>query len=265
MAKPRILLVVPNDDLSIKLFLADVCKAMMDVSVRQYQQLSDVVAEQWDFIYIRGPFIQADFNSPEIQESINEVLRNGKNAYVVDGIGRYSDLLVEDKWRQYGLLGEIMPATRLPKSFEKLDTAGKIIKKRISGRSRDIHFDITSLPENALPADYIIQDRLNIQTEYRVFMVGSKVILPLEIKSNKTETTKNKVIGQHMNLPDEISKICQEVFEKLRLDFAGLDIAKTANGYYLIEVNRSPQFVNFNRLSSINLAGQLFSYLLAKH
>jgi ribosomal protein S6--L-glutamate ligase len=52
------------------------------------------------------------------------------------------------------------------------------------------------------------------------------------------------------------------VYEKLKFDLVGLDIAETHDGYYLLEVNRSPQFVNYLRLSSINLAEILYDYLL---
>jgi hypothetical protein len=261
MSRARLLLVIPDDDISLELFYSEALKNLMDVEAIPYQSTLDISDKIWDFIYIRGPFVQADFDNSEIKEAIDAVLRNNKEAYVVDSLKRFSDFLLEDKWRQFELFPDIMPHTEPIDSFKNLNVEGKIIKKRISGRSRDIHFDVKELAIKAKPENYILQQRLDIKTEYRAFMVGGELILPLEIKSSKTEKTKNKVIGLEKEAPEEVKRICRQVHKRLRFDFMGLDIAKTDDGYYLLEVNRSPQFINFLKITSINLAKPLFKYL----
>jgi hypothetical protein len=187
------MLVVPEDDLSINLFADSGRVSAKPVPYRQAASGTDL---DWDFIYIRGPFVQSDFDDPSIKESIEKLLRAAKtNTYSVDGITSFSDLLQEDKWRQYELFADIMPQTKLIRSFKSHKISNWLIKKRISGRSRDIHFDVSDLSNDAEPKNYIVQKRLDIKTEYRAFMVRDKLILPLEIKSSKTESTRNKAIG----------------------------------------------------------------------
>lgn len=264
MKRPRLLLVVPRDDLSINLFFSESYQAGMAVKSSLYQKAPTLIDEGWDFIYIRGPFIKADFDNQEIKDSIEQILQLRGSAYVVDGIHNFSDLLLEDKWRQYGLLADLMPDTKLLDSFKGINLKNQLIKKRISGRSRDIHFDTTSLSDNAVPRDYIVQSRLDIETEYRAFMAGGKLVLPLEIKTSKTETTNNKAIAIEPKAPKEVDDICHRVSAKLKFDLVGLDIAKTKDSFYLLEVNRSPQFSGYLRLTRVNLAESLIRFLLSK-
>lgn len=260
MSKPQLLIIGPDDDISIDLFLS-AGQGRMDITSALYTD-SLSPDKTWDFIYIRGPFINADYYRQDIRDSIENILQTNKQAYVLDGIHSFSDLLMEDKWRQYELFKDIMPETELLDLNG--DLKGKIIKKRISGRSRDIHFDPLELKDGVKPQDYIVQRRLDVEVEYRAFMVGGRLELPLEIKSTKSETGKTKVIGMQPDTPSEVAEICQKVASKLNYDFMGLDIAKTGEGYSLIEVNRSPQFMNFYKWNSINLAEKLIDYLLEK-
>jgi hypothetical protein len=264
MQKPRILLVTPEDDLSIDLFFSEECKNKMLAKSVPHRNGPITVSEGWDFIYVRGPFVQADFDNPEVKGYIEDTLRLRGNAYSLDGISTFSDILLEDKWSQYQIFADLMPQTALVNSFENLSLENHLIKKRISGRSRDIHFDIADLLGHVNPADYIIQERLDIQTEYRAFMIGDELVLPLEVKTSKAENSKTTVIGAEPRAPKELKEICRQVSAKLKFDFMGLDIAKTRAGYYLIEVNRSPQFVNFYQHNSKNLAENLFTHLIEK-
>lgn len=262
MSKPRLLVVVPDSDLSIELFFTDNCRARMDIESIPYKEAMFSADRDWDFIYIRGSGFQSELEDKEVINSLEHILQNKGKAYMVDGLHTFSDLLLEDKWRQFKIFADVMPTTKVIDSFETINIENLIIKKRISGRSRDIHFDLASLPEDAMPRDYIIQERLNIQIEYRVFMIGGQIILPLEIKSSKTETNKNKVIGTEKTASKEIKDICRLVSDRLKYDLVGLDIVKVGDQFYLLEANRSPMFVNYLKLSSKNLAESLIDYLL---
>src|SRR4051812_10406663 len=101
MPKPRILIVVPDSDLSIELFFTDYCRAKMDVKAVHYKEAMHSAREDWDFIYIRGSGVQSEIENQEVINSIEYTLQNKGSAYMVDGIHTYSDLLLEDKWRQY--------------------------------------------------------------------------------------------------------------------------------------------------------------------
>lgn len=219
----------------------------------------------WDFIYIRGPFIKSDFDDPRIKDALQKVLDTNRQAYVLDGINDFSDLLLEDKWRQYELLKDLMPETQPLKTLPDADLNGWLIKKRISGRSRDIHFNASELGQDIDPRDYITQKRLDIETEIRAFMIGGKPELPLEIKASKSPTGKTKVIGMKTDVPPEVLEICAQVASRLRFDFMGLDIAQTPKGFFLIEVNRSPQFRSYYQSNSINLAEKLIEHLIEKN
>lgn len=267
MPKPSSMLIITtNADFSARLFFQGQAAGLIRAQAIDYNATPDelrrILRGDFKFLYLRDPFNDVKASVTTIKNITQKILSRFKDAYKVDGISSYDDLLFEDKWRQYQLFSRFMPKTELLDSLDGVDFTKQLIKKRISCRSRDIIFDKESFPKTAKPDDYIVQDKINIEQEYRVYMVGDKIVEPIAIKSHKTPNQTVKIIGLESSIKPGIGWICRYVYQKTKFGFVGLDIAKTQNGHFLLEANRSCQFKSYFRISSINLAQTVNTHLL---
>lgn len=252
----RWLIVTTESDLSIPYFSEN----MAHVDVVVYGSPLPIASE-YEVVYFRDPFNSGSYDKKTIQDTVEKVVARYPKAYFVDGIKSYDDLLIEDKWRQYEKLEAFMPSTSLLKN--KNDLHGKkIAKKRISARGRDIAF----IPEDidGEVSEYILQDRLNIIREYRIFSIGSKILPIVAVKSPKTPTARVKVQAE-ISTPAPLKAFTRKILTELpEYDFLGFDIAETEAGYVLIEVNRSPQFKRYNEIGKMNIALDVIRHVEGK-
>jgi glutathione synthase/RimK-type ligase-like ATP-grasp enzyme len=266
---PKMLIVTSDDDPSIRLFEREAAAVLVKPIVVHYNtsptNLARVLDDDYQYVYFRDPFNSSSVTHEVARTVSNSVSLHMSSAYYVDAVKSLDNMLFEDKWIQYTTLPELMPYTEITQSIKDLDTSKYFIKKRISSRARGIVLSVEDFPNNAKPSDYIIQLKLNINTEYRVFMIGGKVVLPLGIKRSKSVDQAVKIVSTTSNVSPEIMTICENVFRETSFDFMGLDIAETNEGYFLLEINRSPQFKAYLKLSSINLATSLNRCLLIKN
>ncbi len=101
---------------------------------------------------------------------------------------------------------------------------------------------------------------MNIQKEYRVYVVCNKIMPKATVKSSKTLTSNVKVIGSEILSPD-ILKFIEKILEQNTFDFIGLDLAITKSGLFLIEINRTCLFNGYFTQTNINLAKALLDNL----
>jgi len=257
----KVLVITTTNDISLPLFFLD-ANENLSIQVILYEDdaktFSQVNAqlESFDIIYARDPF-----NSNMVKEwedKIKPILETISNKAIksIDNIRDIKDFYIEDKWEQYQLLNEYMPNTQILLSKTKFSPETQIIKKRISSRSKGILFEIDGIQD---PSQYIVQEKLQIEQEFRVFTCFDEIISPAVYKSSKTkdikvkiDRTKTKEIDHKLNL------FIRQVLDRLNLDFLGIDVALTKdNEYQLIEINRSPQFKAFYEATNINLAPQV--------
>lgn len=210
-------------------------------------------AQVFDVIYIRDPFNTGDYSLDNISRKIALLRTLQPHAQFVDNIKSLDDVLVEDKWKQYEIVGQFMAPTVL--ATNGLFVEGKhIAKKRVSARSKDILFSV----QTPLDDKWIIQDLIPINEELRIYVVHGKVMPQATIKTSKSNGEKVKVVGIRP-LSDMEAAFAQAVVSCVpQLDFVGLDVAVTRDGLMLIEVNRSPQFKRYNELSSSNIIEGFF-------
>ncbi len=265
-ANSRILLVSTDADLSLDLFYAKESISLIRPFTIKYQasdeELNKIFQNEFDYIYFRDPFNDQNISQQLARQNSDKIFERYRSVYKVDGIQGYEDMLFEDKWIQYKKFKQFMPKSSLLDSLDISWPKERFIKKRISARSKGVIFCRQDFPDHANPKDYIDQVRLGIETEYRVNMVGQEVIRPMAIKTSKSETEGVRLITEEFNIPNEILEISQFVYDKTHFDFVGLDIARIKNRFILLEVNRSPQFNGYARLTNINLAVKLYEHLL---
>jgi ribosomal protein S6--L-glutamate ligase len=110
---------------------------------------------------------------------------------------------------------------------------------------------------------YIIQPRLKIKREYRLFFIGQEIFASfekhqkdtLDFRLNASRSECYKII------PNELSKELLSFFQIIkrntRLFYGGIDIAETDKGLYLLEVNPCPGFEVLENVCEVNVAREL--------
>lgn len=261
----KLLIVTKLIDLSIPFFLTQKIRHKIDIDFCFYHESMDEIKERltschYDYIYIRDPFHFTSEKS-EFEEKIRFILKHCKDSYMIDSIQDLEDIYFEDKWAQYQIFSAFMPKTQILKDAKELNDR-KIIKKRISSRSKGIVFDAKDLSGKDV-SEYIIQDKINIEKELRIYVIFDEIIKTASIKTSKTEESKVHVTATE-TLSPELENFVQEIIKKTKFDFMGLDIVKEKNELYLLEVNRSCFFTGFFRETSMNLAEVFIDKLLKK-
>ncbi|HLG90704.1 MAG TPA: hypothetical protein VI336_00865 [Candidatus Saccharimonadales bacterium] len=268
MSKPRMFIVSTNADFSLSLYNAAESRKLIEPHSVMFNAsegaLDRVMQNDFQYLYFRDPFNEDDDSRKIARANTSKLLRRYRSAYMVDGIKNFDDLLFEDKWKQYRALSKFMPPTKILTVLREPDR-NSFIKRRISARSKGIIFTREDYPVNAKPQEYLIQQKLQVEKEYRAYMVGGRLVSPMAIKSSKTPQQNVRLIGLQKEIPQAILKICQAVYDKTQYDLCGLDVAETKDGFFLLEVNRSCQFKKYWQLSGQNLAASLSKHLLALH
>ncbi len=246
------LVITTDEDRSIDLFRNE------DVDIIYYAQHPKKEAN-YDVIYFRDPFNTLEYSVEELTSYVEFIQSVYPNAYYVDDTQSIDDLLFEDKWVQYKLLQDFMPSTALLK--QDMNVRGMIIKQRISSRARGIYFEIPQVEPWGLD-NYIVQPRLPIRTEYRVYTIGNTVLPEATIKTTKSESNKVKA-KEAISISSRLREYVEAVIALLpKMDMLGLDICQLDDGSYtLLEANKSPQFLRYNELTAINLFEELRSNL----
>lgn len=226
-----------------------------------------VLQGPYDTVYIRSHFAQPDtlpqvFRS-EIDSLVADAIRLNPNVRFIDSMSTVDEIVsFEDKWHQYELFGEYMPRTYLYDSSANLaDIAQPIYKNRLSSHGEGVTWD-KAIADGA-PAQYIVQESLSITEELRIYGINASVYPIASVRRSKTRDSIGEVVDQR-DLTIEETEFAENVISSAPfIDISGLDIARTSDGrLYLLEVNRSPGFGKFYKLTGINLADMLYSRIL---
>jgi hypothetical protein len=245
-------IITTSADRSLNYFLESNGR-FVDVLTYDQPNFDDRVAP-YDVVYFRDPFNKKGYDTEQIRKLVETIRTHSPDARSVDAICTYDDLLFEDKWRQYTLFQAFMPHTELLDVPRPSDGA-YVMKARLSSRSKGVYFQPTSLPD--VREEYIVQAPLDITKEYRVFVMNGEVVNQAGIRTPKTAHNRMRTVGIEA-LNSELSAFVRQITEVSPVrDFIGCDIAETAQGFKLIEVNRSPQFRRYNELAGVNLGTML--------
>lgn len=265
MPTPQMLIITTNKDVSLPLFgLAESQQLIEPVIISYAAPLSPdttVLQATYPFVYFRDPFNDPAVSQGTVQQIVQTIFERYPLARYVDHLTSYQDLLLEDKWKQYQLFSDFMPPTRVLQANERIDFTTEIVKGRISSRARDIILTEEVFSAITRPNNYIVQQRLAIEAEYRVYMVGEVICTPLALKTSKREHQKVKIADITEHVDHELRTLCLSVHARTGYDLMGLDVAKTADGYRLIEVNRSCQCSAFYKKSGQNVIAALCTVL----
>lgn len=112
----------------------------------------------------------------------------------------------------------------------------------------------------------VLQKYIPIKYDYRVVVVNSKPLGALKryCKEDYFLTTRKGGKRESVELPQEALGCAVRCTEKAGISFAGVDLLEDKNRFSCIEVNMSPQFRVFGKITQANVAGALCDFAQRK-
>jgi len=217
----------------------------------------------YESVYIRShfstPALMPQNFRDEIEKLVNLSRLENPRLRFIDNMSTVDEIVAfEDKWNQYEKFSDFMPLTKVLHSTE--DASGftrPIFKKRLSSRGAGVTWDSNEV--TGVLGDWIIQESLNIVEEKRVYVINGKVYPVGALRRSMTDEQKTHAVDSCKLSMDETVFAANIAKKTPELDMIGLDIARTADDkLFLIEVNRSPGFGAFEKLTGANLADILY-------
>ncbi|KPJ86003.1 hypothetical protein AMJ57_00825 [Parcubacteria bacterium SG8_24] len=225
----------------------------------------------FDALYLRSfhPYISEALTAAEYARKRGLVV---VDRYLAEG--NYVQSKLYDAWR----LAE--EGLNVPTGFQALnDTA---VRRRLPGLSwpavvkgvhgsqgRRVHriSDAAAagrLARVAGPGFYTYQELLDIDEEYRILTVGHgplgamrKTAPPDGFRHNLSQGAS----GEAVRLPDDILRVAADASRILQREFAGIDLALVDGVPVIVEVNRSPGFIGFERVTGHNVARSFLDHV----
>ncbi len=111
---------------------------------------------------------------------------------------------------------------------------------------------------------YAFQQFLPTDGDIRVFVIGDKVlgamkrfVISGDFRANISQGAK----AEKYELTPELKDLAQKAAKVTNTEIAGVDFIESDGKYYIIEVNRAPQFKGFRKYTKTNPAPKIIEYL----
>src|SRR3989338_3794112 len=114
----------------------------------------------------------------------------------------------------------------------------------------------------------MIQKYIPTKNDYRVIVIGGKVIGAMKRTAKEGEFRANVSLGgaaEEAEVTPEMQRLALKAAKIFNAEFAGVDIIKYKNKHYILEVNIFPGFEGFESATKINVAEKLISYIEEKY
>ncbi|MBW6441146.1 RimK family alpha-L-glutamate ligase [Patescibacteria group bacterium] len=115
---------------------------------------------------------------------------------------------------------------------------------------------------------YLIQEYLEIDSDIRIFIVNNKVIgairrfiIPGDFRSNVSLGAKVEQVHPNREMTD----LAIRAVKAMKYEVAGVDIITHKGKLYVLEVNSTPQWQKFKKVTGINPAKYIIGYSLLKY
>jgi len=150
-----------------------------------------------------------------------------------------------------------------------------VVVKATSGRHGTSTFLIKTMADldKALlgreNADFLVQEYFPNDGDYRLFLVGYKLVAGFKRQKKEDKLVLNRSLGPSELLekvPEPIAKLAQEATKVLGVEVAGIDavIDERTGKSAIIEVNQSPEFYTMEKRTGKDIAGKIIDYLVKK-
>jgi ribosomal protein S6--L-glutamate ligase len=129
----------------------------------------------------------------------------------------------------------------------------------------DVAFHIFSMFANINKPIYVQKFLEKGAGDYRVVVVGGRALGAVYRRAAiwKTNVAQGAV-PEPARLTPQLEELATRAVEVLGLDYGGVDIAETRDGYYILEVNPTMSWQGFKAATGINPADHIMDYLLEK-
>src|SRR3989344_22662 len=118
------------------------------------------------------------------------------------------------------------------------------------------------------PGKVLIQKYIPTKHDYRVIVIGGKIIGAMKRTAKEGEFRANVSLGgtaEEADVTPEMQRLALKAAKIFNAEFAGVDIIKYKNKHYILEVNIFPGFEGFESATKINVAEKLISYIEEKY
>lgn len=145
-----------------------------------------------------------------------------------------------------------------------------ILKKNISSQGKDVHIirKFSDLKKYTNIGDYVFQPYIENKGDFRVFVVGNKVLGVIlrtgaigEFRNNISQGgTARNFLGKKML--QEIHPLAKKLVKLFECDYAGVDLIydTTAKKLRFMEMNFMPQWNGFTSATKVNVPLELLTY-----
>jgi len=163
--------------------------------------------------------------------------------------------------------------TKVPVSVYKFFSFPYIVKNIEGSKGREV-YKITDIEQiRGLIKKYgfgrlMIQKYLPIKEDYRIIVIGNKIIGGMKRIAPSGGFKTNFSAGgfvEKIKVEKVLKKLALKAAKIVNAEFAGVDIIKYKNKYYILEVNIFPGFQGFEQATKINIPKKLASYIERKY
>lgn len=117
-------------------------------------------------------------------------------------------------------------------------------------------------------SQFEFQEYLPTDGDIRILVIGDKVlgamkrfVIPGDFRANISQGAK----AEKFELTSEVATIAKKAAKITETEFAGVDLIESDGKFYIIEVNRAPQFKGFRKYTGINPSPFVIDYLERKY
>lgn len=129
----------------------------------------------------------------------------------------------------------------------------------------DLENKLADLNEDKAVGRYYIQQMVDLKSDYRILVIGDKVVGAMQRIPKKGEFRANFSLGgsvKPVELTDEMKDLAERAAKATGANFGGVDIIYTTdNKPYLLEVNRTPGFQGFMTAHGIDIPKLFVEYI----
>jgi RimK family alpha-L-glutamate ligase len=118
--------------------------------------------------------------------------------------------------------------------------------------------------ENFLIQEYIESSH---GKDLRILMLWDEVLYAMKRVSQNWDFRANIWVwgkGEEYLLDENMKKMCQKIMKDFDLDFAGIDFLFWENGFLICEVNSSPWFEEWEKVSWKDISEEVLKYIVKK-
>ena len=125
------------------------------------------------------------------------------------------------------------------------------------------------LEANLKVSPVVIQDYISPKIDIRVTVIGNKVYAAKIVQNNKGIDGDWRLLKEGLSyisitLPDDIKNKCISLVKKLGLAFGGIDLIKSIDEYYFIEINPTGEWAWLVDSAGLNIYEGICDYLVGE-